>query len=76
MNFDFDPVKYGVLWQKVEGYESKFAEISKKQDKMEEKIEELLALANKGRGGFWVGMMIVSGISTAVGWVIHWITGK
>jgi hypothetical protein len=63
MSFEFDPVKYGVLWQKVENYEKEFKEISKKQDKMEEQLEELIALANKGRGGFWMGMAIVSGIS-------------
>ena len=63
MSFDFDPVKYGVLWQKVEGYESKLNEISKKQDKMESQIEELVALANKSRSGFWMGIAIVSAIS-------------
>ena len=63
MSNDFDPVKYGVLWQKVESYEAKFNEISKKQDKMEAQLEELVALANKSRGGFWMGMAIVSGIS-------------
>jgi predicted HTH transcriptional regulator len=63
MSFEFDPVKYGVLWQKVESYEKEFKEIAKKQDKMEEQLEELIALANKGRGGFWMGMAIVSGIS-------------
>ena len=25
--FEIDPVKYGVLWQKVESYEAKFDEI-------------------------------------------------
>jgi hypothetical protein len=63
MDFDFDPVKYGVLWQKVEAYEQRFNEISKKQDKMESQLEELVALANKSRGGFWMGMAIVSGVS-------------
>lgn len=63
MEFDFDPVKYGVLWQKVESYEQRFNEISKKQDKMESQLEELVALANKSRGGFWMGMAIVSSIS-------------
>jgi hypothetical protein len=39
-------------------------------------MEELLALANKGRGGFWVGMMVVSGISSVVGFIAHWFTNK
>ena len=46
--FEIDPVKYGVLWQKVESYEAKFDEMSKKIDKMESSIEQLVAMANKG----------------------------
>lgn len=62
-NGKIDLVRYGVLWQKVEGYEERFNSMSKKMDKMEEQLEELVALANKSRGGFWMGMAIVSGIS-------------
>jgi exosome complex RNA-binding protein Rrp4 len=69
MSFEIDPVKYGQLWEKVDN-------LNAKVDKLEEGMEELLALANKGRGGFWVGMMVVSGISSVVGFVIHWLTGK
>lgn len=58
-----DLVKYGVLWQKVQ-------EMDKKVDKMERNIDELLALANKGKGGLWFGMSIVSGISVIVGYII------
>ena len=61
-NFEIDPVKYGQLVEKV--------------DKLESGMEELLALANKGRGGFWVGMMIVSSLSAIVGYVTHLIAGK
>jgi len=74
--FEIDPVKYGVLWQKVESYESKFDEMSKKIDKMENSIEQLVAMANKSRGGFWVGMMFISGISSLIGFVAHWFTQK
>jgi len=69
MSFDFDPVKYGVLWQKVEGYENKFNDMSKKMDKMESQLEELCALANKSRGGFWMGMAIVSAISGLISFI-------
>jgi hypothetical protein len=61
---EIDPVKYGVLWQKVQ-------DMDKKVDKMERNVEELLALANKGRGGFWMGMTIAS----SVGAVLAWIAG-
>jgi hypothetical protein len=68
---DIDLVKYGVLWQKVEDYERRFDDMDKKMDKMENQLEQLIALANKGRGGFWMGMVIVSVISTGVGYVVH-----
>ena len=51
---DIDPVKYGVLWQKVQ-------DLDKKMDKVERQLDELLALANKGKGGFWMGMTIEIG---------------
>jgi len=66
MSADFDPIKYGALWQKVQ-------DLDKKVDKLEEGMAELLALANKSRGGFWVGMMIVSAVSTVVGYLTHWM---
>jgi hypothetical protein len=65
---DFDPVKYGVLWQRVQ-------EMDKKMDKMENQIDQLLALANKSKGGFWFGMSIISGISAFVGFVVSHIKG-
>ena len=68
-DFQIDPVEYGQLIQKVD-------QLSHKVDKLESGMEELLALANKGRGGFWVGMMIVSSLSAIVGYVTHLIAGK
>lgn len=64
---EIDPVKYGVLWQKVQDYERRFDQMEAKIDKMEHHIENLVALANQGRGGFWAGMALVSAISSAVG---------
>jgi hypothetical protein len=43
--------------------------MDKKIDKMEGQIEELLALANKGKGGFWMGMTIASSFGAAVAWI-------
>lgn len=62
---DIDLVKYGVLWQKVESMEAKI-------DKMEAQLETLVELANKGRGGFWMGMAFVSAISSVFGYVSHY----
>ena len=65
---EIDPVKYGVLWQKVQDYERRFDDMDKKMDKMEAQLEKLVALANQGRGGFWMGMALVSAASSAVGY--------
>lgn len=75
MAADIDPVRYGVLWQKVEDYERRFDDMSKKMDKMEGQLEQLVALANKGRGGFWAGMAFVSFISSTIGYLISYIKG-
>jgi hypothetical protein len=66
---DIDPVAYGVLTAKVENLE-------KKIDKMEQSIEQLIALVNQGKGGVWMGMAIVSGISSIIGFVSHYLLGK
>ena len=65
---EIDLVKYGVLWQKVQ-------DMDKKMDKMEGQVEELLALANKGRGGFWMGMTIASSVGAAVAWIAGHMKG-
>lgn len=61
-----DLYKYGKLVATVESLE-------KKVDKLEAGMEELLELANKSKGGFWMGMTvasIVGGIVTFIG--SHW----
>jgi hypothetical protein len=62
---EIDLVKYGVLWQKVQ-------DMDKKMDKVERQLEELVALANKGRGGLWFGMTVVSGASALVGYMLNY----
>jgi hypothetical protein len=59
-----DLYKYGKLVATVESLE-------KKVDKLEAGMEELLELANKSKGGFWMGMVIASGI----GGLVTYITG-
>jgi hypothetical protein len=59
----------GVLTAKVENLE-------KKIDKMEQSIEQLIALVNQGKGGVWMGMAIVSGISSVIGFLSHYLLGK
>jgi hypothetical protein len=59
-----DLYRYGKLVAQVESME-------KKIDKLESNMEELLELANKSKGGFWMGMVIASG----VGGLITYFTG-
>ncbi len=66
---EIDPVKYGVLWERV-------TQMDKKIDKMESQIAELLELANKGKGGFWMGMTIASSVGAAVAWVAGHMRGS
>jgi len=66
---ELDPIKFGITIQKVEAMEYEVAELRKD-------VKQLLELANKGRGGFWAGMAIVSAFSTFIGFMSHYITGK
>jgi hypothetical protein len=65
---EIDLVKYGVLWERVQ-------QMDKKIDKMENQIEQLLELANKGKGGFWMGMTIASSVGAAVAWIAGHMKG-
>jgi hypothetical protein len=66
---EIDPVRYGAMWQRVQ-------DMDKKIDKMERQIEELLALANKGKGGFWMGMTIASMVGGAITWAAGHFKGS
>ena len=64
-----DMFKYGQLVATVETLE-------KKIDKLEASVCQLVELANRSQGGFWVGMMVVSGVSSLVGFLTHYLTVK
>ena len=66
---EIDPVKFGVTWQKVEAMEYEVAELRKD-------VKQLLELANKGRGGLWAGMMVISAVSAFIGFISQYITNK
>jgi hypothetical protein len=66
---ELDPIKFGITIQKVEAMEHEVAELRKD-------VKALLELANKGRGGFWAGMALVSAFSTFIGFIAHYISGK
>jgi len=70
---EIDPVKYGVLWQKVQDYERRFDEMSAKIDKLETNIDKLVEMANQGKGSFYAGMVMVSAVGSVLGYISHWI---
>jgi hypothetical protein len=70
MSFELDPVKYGVLWNTVENNEKKLEEMNIKMDKMEVKIELLLAMAERSKGSLWALM----GVASVVGGIISFLT--
>ena len=57
---EIDPVKYGVLWQKVQ-------DMDRKVDRMESDVRQLLELANRGKGGLWFGMAVASSVTGLIG---------
>jgi hypothetical protein len=59
---EIDPVKYGVLWQKVQ-------DMDKKMDKMERQMEELLDMANRSKGAIWLGIGLWSVITGVAGFL-------
>jgi hypothetical protein len=70
MAFEIDPVKYGVLWQKVEDYERKFDSMEKKIDAMDSDVKKLLAMAERSKGSLWALM----GVASVVGGALSLIT--
>ncbi len=60
---NIDPIQYGRLIAQVEN-------LTAKVESMDTDIKELLALANKGRGGFWMGMTIASMLGGGLTWAL------
>ena len=60
---EIDPVKYGVLWQKVQ-------DMDKKMDKMEAQMERLLDMASRSKGALWLGIGLWSVLTAVVGFFL------
>jgi hypothetical protein len=58
-----DDRAFGKIEARVEAFE-------KQIDILIPKVDALLELANKGKGGFWVGMTIASILGGVVAWLI------
>ena len=65
MTDDISAREFGKLEAQVEALQTEVHQLSKD-------VKALLELANKGKGGFWGGMMVAS----AVGGIITFIGGK
>jgi hypothetical protein len=66
---EIDPIKVGVMWQKLETMEQEVSEL--RAD-----VKKLLAMAERSKGSLWAGMMIVSALSSFVGFFSHYFTVK
>jgi hypothetical protein len=63
---DIDPITFGRMQAEVHLLRSEVATL-------QSDVKELLALANKGKGGFWMGMTIASMLGGLVSWIAtHW----
>jgi uncharacterized protein (UPF0335 family) len=65
MSNEIDPVKYGVLWHKVERMEEEVAELRKD-------MKTLIGMAERSKGGMFMGMAVISAISSVIGYFSHW----
>ena len=61
---EIDPIQYGQIIAKVDTLETQVSA-------MQADVKQLLEMANKSKGGFWVGMAIASGLSGIVGSIVH-----
>lgn len=57
-----DPIEFGRLTAQVESLERQVSSL-------QADVKSLLELANKSKGGFWMGMTIASGVGGVVSWV-------
>lgn len=57
-----DPREFGRL-------EAEVKSLSDQVESMQRDIKALLALANKGKGGFWMGMTMASFVGGFISWI-------
>ncbi len=60
---DIDPREFGKLEAEVHSLRTQVADLQKD-------MRELLELANRSRGGLWVGMSIAAGLGGLFSWVV------
>lgn len=65
----FDMFKFGGLVNQVEHLQNKV-------DSMDKDIKELLELANRSKGGFWMGMTFASIVGGFITYISSWLFHK
>jgi len=61
-----DAIQFGKMQAEVEQLKDDVADLKKD-------VKQLLELANKGKGGFWMGMTLASMFGAVASWFIsHW----
>lgn len=63
-NNEIDLIEYGALTAQVKT-------LTNTVNAMEQDVKSLLELANKSKGGFWVGMTVASIVGGVVSWLVH-----
>lgn len=63
MMSDIDPVQFGALTAQVKSLDDKVSAL-------ESDVKQLLELANKSKGGFWMGMTIAASAGAVVSWLL------
>lgn len=59
---EIDPIKFGLLIGQVKTLEDQVTDL-------QADVKQLLELANKGKGGFWMGMSMASMVGAAISWI-------
>lgn len=63
-----------IYGERIGRLDERVDELSTRMGRVEDKLDQLLSLKNKGAGAFWlVGLIISSGVLTAVIEVIRWL---
>lgn len=60
---DIDPVQFGALTAQVNTLEKQVGDL-------QTDVKALLELANKSKGGFWMGMAVASAVGGIVSWIV------
>lgn len=56
--------------------ETQVSTLEKQVDNLTDKMDSLLELANKSKGGFWMGMTIASILGAVIAWIVEHLLVK